>query len=35
MLGRRSTALGGLWKEFMAFRIAQESQRLYSQPGGE
>jgi hypothetical protein len=29
MLGLRSLSLSGLWDEFMAFRIAQESERLY------
>ena len=29
MLGLRSISLSGLWEEFMAFRIARESQRLY------
>jgi hypothetical protein len=29
MLGLRSISFSGLWEEFMAFRIAQESQRLY------
>jgi hypothetical protein len=29
MLGLRSISLSGLWEEFMAFRIAQESQRPY------
>jgi hypothetical protein len=29
MLGLRSISLSGLWDEFMAFRIAQESERLY------
>lgn len=29
MLGLRSISLSGLWEEFMAFRIAQESERLY------
>jgi len=29
MLGLRSISLSGLWEEFMAFRIAQESARLY------
>jgi len=30
MLGLRSISLSGLWEELMAFRIGQESQRLYS-----
>jgi hypothetical protein len=29
MLGLRSISLSGLWEQFMAFRSAQESQRLY------
>jgi hypothetical protein len=29
MLGLRSISLSGLWEEFMVFRIARESERLY------